>query len=35
MKANWDAPVNITSDSAQVCRTDSPAATATAPNETP
>src|SRR3954464_13429735 len=33
--ANWEAPVNITKESAQVCTTESPAATATAPNETP
>ena len=35
MNANCEAPVNITRDSTQVCRTDSPAATETAPNETP
>ena len=33
--ANWDAPVNITNDRTQVCSTDRPAATETAPNETP
>ena len=35
MNANWEAPVNITSDRAQVCSTERPAATETAPNETP
>jgi hypothetical protein len=34
-KANWEAPVNTSSDSAQVCSTSSPEATDTAPNETP
>ena len=33
--ANWLAPVNISSDSAQVWATLSPDATATAPNEVP
>ncbi len=33
--ANCEAPVNITSDRAQVWRTESPAATETAPKETP
>ena len=33
MKANCDAPVNIRSDSTQVWRTDRPAVTESAPNE--
>ena len=34
-KANCEAPVNITSESAQVCATERPAATETAPKDTP
>jgi hypothetical protein len=33
--ANCEAPVNISSDSRQVCHTSRPAPTDTAPNETP
>ena len=33
--ANWEAPVNTSRDSAQVCRTLSPAVTEMAPNEMP
>ena len=33
--ANWLAPVNISSDSTQVCATLRPDDTATAPNPTP
>ncbi len=33
MKANWEAPVNMSSDSAQVSSTDSPAVTDRAPND--
>ena len=35
MKANWEPPVNISALSATACQTDSPAATAKAPNEMP
>ena len=34
-RANWEAPVNTSSDSAQDCQTSSPAATETAPKDTP
>ena len=34
-RANWEAPVNTSSDSAQDCQTSSPAATEIAPKETP
>ena len=33
--ANWEAPVNISAESAHVCATLSPAATAIAPNDSP
>jgi len=33
--ANWDAPVNTSSDNAQVCNTLRPDAVEMAPNETP
>ena len=33
ISANCDAPVNISSDSAHVCGTSSPAATDSAPND--
>lgn len=35
MKANWEAPVNITRLSTAVCHTLSPDATDTAPNDAP
>ena len=35
MNANCDPPVNMSSDSAMVCARSSPAATDSAPNETP
>jgi hypothetical protein len=34
-RANWLAPVNSSSDITQVCTTSRPAATPSAPNETP